>query len=35
MGLQAPWKVEDFARNLAFEKKDEKKDAKKDEKPAN
>jgi dipeptidyl aminopeptidase/acylaminoacyl peptidase len=30
-GEPAPWKVEDFGNNLAFEKKD----AKKDEKPAN
>ena len=30
-GEPAPWKVEDFANNLAFEKKDEKKE----EKPAN
>lgn len=30
-GEPAPWKVEDFGNNLAFEKKE----AKKDEKPAN
>jgi acetyl esterase/lipase len=34
-GAPAPWKVEDFANNLAFEKKDAKKEEKKDEKTIN